>query len=164
MTNELEKECIQFTEDILRRYRELRLHLEKLKRIKESLKCEYTEKAITYDKVKVSPTNKISKEVEDEVIRTIEKINAIQRELNSVNSLKRKIDIAISNLRPIHKDIIELKLIKGLDWQDIVDKTNYSERSLIYKKNEAVRSIAVALFGTNVFNQEDPTLFDMIDL
>ncbi|MPM88060.1 hypothetical protein SDC9_135161 [bioreactor metagenome] len=45
---------------------------------------------------------------------------------------------------------------------EVVDKMNYSERQLMYKKNEAVRSIAIELYGVKVFEEENPTLFDMI--
>ncbi|GAA0240344.1 hypothetical protein [Metaclostridioides mangenotii] len=55
MANDLKKVCIEFTEKILKGYRELKLHLEELKRLKETLKCEYTTQAITYDKEKISP-------------------------------------------------------------------------------------------------------------
>ncbi|WP_024622128.1 sigma-70 family RNA polymerase sigma factor [Metaclostridioides mangenotii] len=163
MANDLEKECIQFTEDILKGYRELRLHLEKLKRIKESLKCEYTTQGISYDSEKVSPTNKISKEVENEVIKTITKIEELETEIEEESSLIREIDIAINNLSPLHREIIEYKYFQKLSWDEIIDKTSYSERSLRNKKNEAVRCIAITLFGLNVFKEEKDNLFNLIE-
>jgi len=87
MADNLKKECIEFTEKILKGYRELNLHLEELKRLKESLKCDYKTQAITYDKVKVSPTSKISKEVEEEVIRTLSKIEELEKEIEEERSL-----------------------------------------------------------------------------
>lgn len=164
MASDLEIDCFDFTERLLRDYVQLCSSLNELEKDRNLLRAEIPERAITYEGEKVSPTNKISNEVENAVMRAIEQINSIQREINSINSLKRKIDNAINNLRPIHKDIIEMKFKQDLDWQEIIDKTNYSERSLIYKKNEAVRSIAIVLFNTKVFKQEAPTLFDMIDL
>jgi DNA-directed RNA polymerase specialized sigma24 family protein len=163
MANDLEKECIQFTEDILKGYRELRLHLEKLKRIKESLKCEYTTQGISYDSEKVSPTNKISKEVENEVIKTITRIEELETEIEEERSLIREIDIAINNLSPLHREIIEYKYFQKLSWDEIIDRTSYSERSLRNKKNEAVRCIAITLFGLNVFKEEKDNLFNLIE-
>ena len=163
MANDLEKDCIEFTEKILKGYRELKLHLEELKRLKESLKCDYTTQAITYDKEKISPTNKISKEVEEEVIRTLIKIEELEKEIEEESSLITKIDRAISNLSPIHKEVIEYKYIDCLSWDQIIDKTRYSERSLKYKRSEAVKSIAIALYGRKVFKEDEPSLFDLIN-
>ena len=75
----------------------------------------------------------------------------------------KKIDIAINNLSPLHREIIEYKYIKKLSWNEIIDKTCYSERSLRNKKNEAVRCIAIALFGVNVFKEEKYDLFNLIE-
>ncbi|GAA0230175.1 RNA polymerase sigma factor [Metaclostridioides mangenotii] len=165
MANDLEKDCIKFTERLLKGYRELKLHLEELKRLKETLKCDYTTQAITYDKEKVSPTNKISKEVEEEVIRTLSKIEELEKEIEEENSLIAKIERAINNLKPIHKEIIEYKYIDGLSWDEIIEKTKnttYSERSLKYKRSEAVKSIAIRLFGSKVFKEDEPSLFELI--
>ncbi|MCR1954111.1 hypothetical protein NSA24_04575 [Clostridioides mangenotii] len=164
MANDLEKECIQFTEDILKGYRELRLHLEKLKRIKESLKCEYTTQGISYGSEKVSPTNKISKEVENEVIKTIAKIEELEQEIEEESSLIRETDVAINNLSPIHREIIEYKYIEKLSWNEIIDKTCYSERSLKYKRSEAVKSIAITLFGSKVFKEDQFSLFNLLNI
>lgn len=67
-------------------------------------------------------------------------------------------------MSPIHKEIINYKYIDGLSWDEIIDKTSYSERSLKYKRSEAVKSIAITLFGREVFKEGEPNLFDMIDL
>ncbi|WP_024622214.1 hypothetical protein [Metaclostridioides mangenotii] len=163
MANDLEKDCIKFTEKLLKGYRGLKLHLEELKKLKETLKCDYTTQAITYDKVKVSPTNKIYKEVEEEVIRTLSKIEELEKEIEEESSLITKIDRSINNLSPIHKEIIEYKYIDALSWDEIIDKTRYSERSLKYKRSESVKSIAIALFGSKVFSEEEPSLFDLMN-
>jgi DNA-directed RNA polymerase specialized sigma24 family protein len=163
MANDLEKDCIEFTVELLKGYRELKLHLEELKRLKENLKCDYTTQAITYDKVKVSPTNKISKEVEEEVIRTLSKIEELEKDIKQESGLITKIDRAINNLSSIHKEIIEYKYIEGLSWNQITDKINYSERSLRHKRSEAVKSIAITLFVRKVFSEEEPSLFDLMN-
>ena len=163
----IEKECIEFTIELLKGYRELCLHLDELKRLKDTLKCDYTAKAISYDKEKVSTTNKISKEVEEEVIRTLSKIEELENEIEGESSLITKIDRAISNLSPIHKEIIEYKYIDDLSWDEIIEKTKnttYSERSLKYKRSEAVKSIAITLFGRKVFKEEESNLFDLINV
>jgi len=67
-------------------------------------------------------------------------------------------------LSPIHKEIINYKYIDGLSWDELIDKTSYSERSLKYKRSEAVKSIAITLFGRKVFKEDEPSLFDLMDL
>lgn len=163
MANDLEKDCIEFTVDLLKGYRELCLHLGELNRLKIKIKCDYTAKAITYDKEKVSTTNKISKEVEEEVIRTLCKIEELENEIEEESNLITKIDRAISNLSPIHKEVIEYKYIDCLSWDEIIDKTSYSERALKYKRSEAVKSIAITLFGSKVFKEDESNLFDLIN-
>lgn len=162
MANDLEKDCIEFTIDLLKGYKELKSHLDELKRLKEKIKCDYTAKAITYDKEKVSPTNKISKEVEEEVIRILSKIEELENEIEEENSLITKIERAISILSPIHREIIEYKYLDVLSWDEIIDKTSYSERALKYKRSEAVKSIAITLFGSKIFKENEPDLFNLI--
>jgi hypothetical protein len=73
----------------------------------------------------------------------------LEKEIEEDSSLIIKIDRAINNLKPIHKDIVEYKYIADLSWDEIIDKTRnttYSERSLKYKRSEAVKSIAITLF------------------
>ena len=112
----------------------------------------------------MSPTNKIPKEVEEEVIRTLCKIEELKNEIEEESSLITKIDRAINNLSSIHKEIIEYKYIEDLSWEEIIDKTCYSERSLKYKRSEAFKSIDITLFGSKVFKEDEPSLFDLMDL
>jgi len=162
MANDLEKDCIEFTVKLLKGYRKLCLQLEELRRFKDQLKCEYTTQSITYENEKISKTNKISKIVEEEVIRTLSKIEELENEIEEKNSLITNINKAINNLIPTHKEIIKYKYIDGLSWEEIIDKTSYSERSLKYKRNDAVKCIAVTLFGGKVFNADESNLFDLI--
>lgn len=57
----------------------------------------------------------------------------------------------------------ELKRLKDTLKCEINDKTSYSERSLKYKRSEAVKSIAITLFGSKVFKEEEPNLFNLIN-
>ncbi|MEG2058184.1 MAG: DUF1492 domain-containing protein, partial [Romboutsia sp.] len=85
-------------------------------------------------------------------------------ELYKNKKLKKEIEKHINNLSPTHREILKYRFIDGLGWLEIVEKMNYSERQLIYKKNEAVRSIAIELYGVKVFEEEQPTLFSMIGI
>ena len=52
-------------------------------------------------------------------------------------------------------------LIEDKDWREICYILNYSERQLRDKKNQAIKSIAVAIWGYKVLN-EDENLLDMV--
>ena len=41
---------------------------------------------------------------------------------------------------------------------------NYEERQLRNKKNEAIKTIAIELFGAKVFKGVNSTLFDMLEI
>jgi hypothetical protein len=46
---------------------------------------------------------------------------------------------------------------KRLSWDEIIDnvgKTSYSDRSLKYERSEAVKSLAIALYGSKVFEED----------
>ncbi len=162
MANDLEKDCIGLTVKLLKGYRKQLLHLEELKKFKDQLKRDYTTQSITYDIEKISRTNKVSKIVEEEVIRTLSKIEELENDIERKNGLINKIDNAINNLSPIHKKIIKYKYIDGLSWEEIIDKTSYSERSLKYKRSDAVKRIAVKLFGGKTFKENESNLYDLI--
>ena len=78
--------------------------------------------------------------------------------------IKKEIDRAINNLSQIHKDVISFRYIKRLSWLEISEKMNYEERQLRNKKNEAIKTIAIELFGAKVFKGVNSTLFDMLEI
>ncbi|MCR1955089.1 hypothetical protein NSA24_09820 [Clostridioides mangenotii] len=89
----------------------------------------------------------------------------MENEIEEENSLISKIESDIINLSPIHRKIIEYKYLDDLSRDEIIEKTKnttYSERSLKYKRSEAVKSIAITLFGSKVFKEDEPGLFDLI--
>ena len=123
-----------------------------------------TIKAINYDSIQVSPTFNIGRVTELKALGRVEEEIELKIELYRNKKLKKEIDKAISNLSSIHKDLINFRYIQSLDWMQIVDKMHYEERQLRNKKNEAVKSIARKLFGIKVFKEEEPTLFDMLEI
>lgn len=167
MKNEnLEKDCFRFTEKLLYNYKEMQYHINELESDITKIKAGdiLSIRAIRYDDIKTSATNNISKQTEDKVINIVSYIQDLEIEAYKEKKLKNKLDKAINNLSPIHRQIIQLRYQEGLEWKYICDKVCYEERQLRTKKNEAVKSIAIALFGSRVYREEEPTLFDMIDL
>ena len=163
----LEKNIFKFTEKILYGYKDID---EFINNTEEKLKLMEQEELITtvgsinYDSIQVSPTFNIGRVTELKALDRVEEEIELKVELYRNKKLKREIDKAISNLSSIHKDLINFRYIQCLDWMQIVDKMHYEERQLRNKKNEAIKSIARKLFGAKVFQEEEPTLFDMLEI
>lgn len=168
MKNEnLEKSCFKFTEKLLYGYKDIEEFIENTEEKLKEMKLEEntaTVGAINYDSIQVSPTFSINRMTERKALEKVEEETELKIELYRNKKLKKDIDQVINNLSPIHKDIIKYRYIEGLQWLEIIDIINYEERHLRNKKNEAIMSIARKLFGIKVFQEQDPTLFDMINL
>ena len=167
MDIELEKNVFKFTEKILYGYKDIDEFInnaeEKLK-LMEQEELITTVGSISYDSIQVSPTFNIGRVTELKALDRVEEEIELKIELYRNKKLKKEIDKAISNLSSIHKDLINFRYIQCLDWMQIVDKMHYEERQLRNKKNEAVKSIARKLFVIKVFKEEEPTLFDMLEI
>ena len=166
MKNEtLEKDCFRFTEKLLYGYLDIEEFIQDTAvKIKAMDHEEFvtTVGAINYDSIQVSPTFNIGRITERKALDRVEEETELKIELYRNKKLKKEIDKAVNNLSPIHRDIIHFKYFEGLEWSEIVEKMNYEERQLRYKKNEAIKSIARKLFGVKAFREEEPTLFDML--
>lgn len=162
--DELESNCFKFTEKLLYEYKHMKSHVEQLELLKDSIKSEdnIAIRAITYDNIKVSPTYRISNAVLDGVIDPVKVSQEIDIDLYHEKSLIKKIDKAINNLDPIRKEIIKLRYFDKIKWNIMVTKVYGDEKTLRKYKKEAVTSIAIELFGSKVFKEENPNLFDML--
>lgn len=160
----LEDRCFKFTEKILYNYKHMESHIENLKSLKNDITAgdKVALRAITYDNIKVSPTYKISNAVLDGVIDPVKTIQEIDIDIYHENSLKKKIDRAINNLDVIRKEIIKLRYDEKKSWLEMSQDLYYDEKTLRKYKNEAIKSISIELFGSSVFKEEEPTLFDML--
>lgn len=165
MSNEkLEKDCFRFTEKLLYNYKEMDSHIETKECLLKQIKSEdhIAVRAITYDDIKVSPTYKISNAVRDGVIDIVKVVQEIEIDLYHETSLKKKLDKAINNLNHIRKQVIELRYIEEMGWTEMAQELYHDEKTLRKYKNQAIKSIAVELFGSKVFKEEEPNLFDML--
>ena len=167
MDMELEKNIFKFTEKILYGYKDIEEFIsnteEKIK-LMDQEELTTTIKAINYDSIQVSPTFNIGRVTEIKALDRVEEEVELKIELYRNKKLKREIDRAINNLSTTHKELINLRYIECFDWMQIVERMNYEERQLRNKKNEAVKSIARKLFGVKVLREEEPTLFDMLEI
>lgn len=162
---ELEKNCIELTEDMLKEYKHISNFID---RTEEKLKDMGLEEnittvgAVTYDSIQVSPTYNIGRMTERKALDRVEEEMELKIALYENKKLKKEIERLVSNLKPIHRDVIQYRYLDCLEWIEIVEEMNYSKRQLINKKKEAIKSIAVELYGVKVFKEEEPTLFDMV--
>lgn len=157
------KQYLDFTEETLRQHKQMKLYLKTLAKRKENLEKEISNlRAVTYDGVSVQTSN-TSSPVEDEVIKRYERMLDVVSETDKTEALVKKVDTAIANLDDIHRKVITMYVVEGMDWISIEDKLPYSERQLRKKKDEAVKSVAIALFGATVLKEKDSdTLFDLL--
>lgn len=157
------KQYLDFTEETLRQHKQMKLYLKTLAKRKENLEKEISNlRAVTYDGVSVQTSN-TSSPVEDEVIKRYERMLDVVSETDKTEALVKKVDTAIANLDDIHRKVLTMYVVEGMDWISIEDKLSYSERQLRKKKDEAVKSVAIALFGATVLKEKDEdTLFDLL--
>lgn len=166
MNEKLENNSFRFTEKLLYEYKHMKSHIEHLESLRKDIKSDDNAavRAITYEGVKVSPTYKISNAVLDGVIDSVSVIQEIDINIYHEKSLIKKIDIAINNLDPIRKNIIKERYWNKMGWTTISQKLHCDEKTLRKYKKQAIKSISIELFGSNVFKEEEPNLFNMLNM
>ena len=78
--------------------------------------------------------------------------------------LKKILDTILNNLSPDVKDIIELKYMNKMSWDNIVDRVYCNKKTAMKYRDIAINSIAVGLFGSKIYREGNPTLFDLIEI
>lgn len=167
MKNEkLENSCFKFTEKLLYNYNEMGNHIENLEYDIKNLKAgkKVAIRAIRYDDIRTSQTYNINRQIENEVIDMVAYVQDLEIEVYKEKRLKKQLDKAINNLNTIRKQIIDLRYNEGMGWTEMAQELYHDEKTLRKYKNQAVKSIAVELFGSKVFKEEEPNLFDMITI
>ncbi len=70
-----------------------------------------------------------------------EKIKQLSVKILQIIDNKSKIDYALNMLKPIERNIVELRCIRHLNWMKIAEMTVYSDRQCRSIKNKAINSI-----------------------
>lgn len=137
------------TEELLNNYKMLKISIDNMKQEIEEIKKEGDTGvgSIEYDKEKVSPTFKITSQVEDIAIRNIEKVERLQRRIEVTESKIQRIDNAIHGLNDIEMEVVQLKYIEGLKWWQVAYKIRYSERHCKRVRTDAIKKLAIGIFG-----------------
>lgn len=107
--------------------RSIRAHLAEMEKLK---KWSYQLRAVAYDSMKVQtsdlsdPTARVATELVDRLQELSERVN---REIDELVDLKRQAEEAIDRLAvPEHREVMRLRYLVGLDWQEVAERMNYS--------------------------------------
>lgn len=92
---------------------------------------------------------------EDDALELIEKKKEIESDIRRDEILIERVERAVSNLSGIYKDIITMRYIKGYSWRYLVDKLNYSERRLRDKNDEAIKAVAIGIYGYGACDEDN---------
>jgi DNA-directed RNA polymerase specialized sigma24 family protein len=72
------------------------------------------------------------------------------KNIEDTQILVNKIDKAMSSLSPIHRELIKLRYLNGLDWQLTSESLGCSIRTAYNRNKEVISIIVQALFGENM--------------
>ena len=103
--------------------------------------------AIKYDQEFTSRTNKIIRLVEDTAIRNVEYADVLKRQIRLYSHKLNTIESCLALLKPVQKEILELRYFKDKDWNSICDQLLYS-RAACYKHHEqAIGQLDTLMYG-----------------
>lgn len=144
MKDEKLNKRLRVVEKYLRNYDYIEIDIEGLELEKNILfeNNTYGITAVNFDTIKVSKTNKVDKQLEDEVIKFISRIESITNKIQELKVLKVNLDTAIKKLSPVQQDIIKRGYIKEVAWGVISKENCVSQKHLITLRKYALEKIA----------------------
>ncbi|WP_417203731.1 sigma factor-like helix-turn-helix DNA-binding protein [Acetoanaerobium sticklandii] len=149
------------TEKILYNYNYLKANLEiKLKELHE-IQLDDGVSGINYEGVSTCKTYKISQPVEAAAILNLEMINSITQNIKKLKSKINSIEMSLSLLSDEEREIIQMKYFDSMNWPQISNKVNMSERHAQRIKNNAINKMKVGLFGITALEEEVPIIKSM---
>lgn len=149
------------TEKILYNYNYLKANLEiKLKELHE-IQLDDGVSGINYEGVSTCKTYKISQPVEDIAVLNLEMINSITQNIKKLKSKINSIEMSLSLLSDEEREIIQMKYFDSMNWPQISNKVNMSERHAQRIKNNAINKMKVGLFGITALEEEVPIIKSM---
>ncbi|SKB28425.1 phage transcriptional activator, RinA family [Acetoanaerobium noterae] len=149
------------TEKILYNYNYLKANLEiKLKELHE-IQLDDGVSGINYEGVSTCKTYKISQPVEDIAVLNLEMINSITQNIKKLKSKINSIEMSLSLLSDEEREIIQMKYFDSMNWPQISNKVNMSERHAQRIKNNAINKMKVGLFGIIALEEEVPIIKSM---
>ncbi|HBF0499159.1 TPA: hypothetical protein KNN56_002076 [Clostridioides difficile] len=160
------KEFFNATKKFLEEYNQMDANINKLKGDIYNLdKCSVGDltKAISYDSIPISKTYNINNKIEDRLVSIEDKKTEKEIELYTMITIKKTLDIAINNLRYVEREIIKFRYINKFEWFQISDKLFMEERQLRRRRDIAIASISIAMFGRQALTEQEP-IFNLLEI
>ena len=92
--------------------------------------------AVTYDQPSGGQTNKVTSQVEDEVIKMEQQRAWINGQIALLQNQIDKVDVALGNMEHPYKTLLRLKYIEGKRWLEVYRLLNYSEEYIRGKMHD----------------------------
>ena len=92
--------------------------------------------AVTYDQPSGGQTNKVTSQVEDEVIKMEQQRAWINGQIALLQNQIDKVDVALGNMEHPYKTLLRLKYIEGQRWSEVYRLLNYSEEYIRGKMHD----------------------------
>ncbi|WP_131043217.1 hypothetical protein [Clostridioides difficile] len=160
------KEFFNATKKYLEEYNQMDANINKLTwDIYNLNKCSVGDltKAINYNSIPTSKTYNINNKVEDKLVSIEDEKIEKEIELYEMIALKKTLDTSINNLRYIEIEIIKFRYINKFEWFQISDKLFMEERQLRRRRDIAVASISIAIFGRKALTEQEP-IFNLLEI
>jgi hypothetical protein len=139
--NQYEKE--QQIVEWLKDYEAYKYGIENLKELIEDIADEGM--GIDYSRDKISPTNKYNSDTENKAIR-MDKLD-IQKRIKSMTNVVNSVNKAMGSLTEIERLIIKYRCIENKFYYQFCYKLSLGERTARRKKKDALKKMAIVIFG-----------------
>lgn len=137
-------------ENDLYNYKYLKLSIQNIKQDLADYESEDGVSGMQFDKIQISSTNAFSSIVENATISNTEKIDFLEHCMNKAETVINKIDSAMEILEEEEYKIISHYYIDNQQWFKVAYLMHKSERGCRYVRSNAIRKMAIAIYGEGV--------------
>ena len=148
--NKIKKKYYKRLENDLYNYKYLKLSIQNIKQDIADYETDDGVSSIQFDKIQISSTNAFSSVVENATISNTEKLDFLKHCMNRAESAINKIDSAMRMLEEMEYEIISLYYIDNQQWYKVGYQVHMSERNCRYIRSNAMRKMAIAIYGETV--------------
>jgi len=134
-------------ENDLYNYKYLKLSIDNIKQDITDFNRDDGVGGIDFGKIQISKTNAFSSMIENATISNLEKLDFLEHCMNRAISILGKLDMALTQLEEDESNIITLYYIDNMPWYKVAYQVHRSERGCRGIRSEAMRKIALAVYG-----------------
>lgn len=103
--------------------------------------------AVNYDQPPSGCTNKVCSPVEAEILQIETRREQLQNEIALYKGMNQRIDIALNNMSPEKRTLLQLKYVERKYWKQVCQYIPYSEEYIRKElKESAIETLAYCLF------------------